>query len=109
MQKQIAPNHLEWQSTPSENLVSSFPERSRQETNQQSIQTKESVSIVEKIFREKISRSIYPDFRYSCHFCGILDVFIKVTKSKGTIEIDCLDCKKVWIDNVNGVNTSCLF
>jgi hypothetical protein len=108
MQKQTTPNHLEWQSAPSENLVSNFPERSRQEISQHSIQANEFVSIVEKIFRERISRHIYPDFRYSCHYCGTLDVFIKVSKSTGTIEIDCLECKKIWIDNVNGVNTSCL-
>ena len=77
-------------------------------TNQQSIDANESVSIVEKIFREKVSKMIYPDFRYSCHYCGTLDVFIKLSKSQGIIEIDCLDCKKVWLDNVNGVKTTCL-
>ena len=106
MQKQIIPNNLEWQSAPSENLVFSSPERSRQETSPQNIN--DSVSLVELIFREKISRRIYPDFRYSCHCCGTLDVFIKVSKLKRIIEIDCLDCKKVWIDNVNGVKTTCL-
>lgn len=108
MQKQIEPNHLEWQSAPSKNLVSSFPERSRQETSQQSIKANDSVTLVERIFREKISKLTYPDFRYFCHYCGTLDVFIKVSKSAGTIEIDCLDCKKVWIENVNGVNMPCL-
>ena len=77
-------------------------------TSQQNIDANESVSIVEKIFREKVSKTIYPDFRYSCHYCGTLDVFIKLSKSKGIIQIDCLDCKKVWIDNVNGVKTACL-
>lgn len=75
-------------------------------TNQQSIDANESVSTVEKIFREKVSKTLYPDFRYSCHYCGTLDVFIKLSKSKGIIEIDCLDCKKVWTDNVNEVKTT---
>ncbi len=108
MQKQIAPNCLEWQSAPSKNLVSSFPETSRQETNLQNNQTNGSISIVEKIFRERITKHIYPDFRYSCHYCGTLDVIIKKFESTKTIEIKCLDCKKVWVDNVNGVATSCL-
>ena len=108
MQKQITPNSLEWQSAPSDNLVNGFPERSRQKNEEQNIVVNDSVSIIEKIFQDRISRHIYPDFRYSCHYCGTLDVFIKVSKSRETIEIDCLDCKKVWLDNVNGVNMLCL-
>lgn len=108
MQKQIIPNHLEWQSAPSKNLVFDFPETSRQENNKHNTKTNDSVSIIERIFRDEISRHIYPDFRYSCHYCGTLDIFIKVSKSIGIIEINCLDCKRVEIFNVNGVNASSL-
>ena len=107
MQKQTFPNHLGWQSAPSENLVLTFPERSRQKNHEQN-KTDSSASIVEKIFREKISRHVYPDFRYACHYCGTLDVFIRVSKSRETVEVDCLDCKQVWAENVNGVIASCI-
>lgn len=108
MQKQIFPNHLEWQSAPSENLVFNFPERSRQKHERQNIKANESVSTIEQIFREEISRHLYPDFRYSCPYCGTLDVSLKVSKSRWAIDVECLDCKKVSMDPVNGVNTSCL-
>ncbi len=104
MQKQIFPNHLEWESAPSENLVSSFPERSRQKNYRHSIKAKEYGSI-EKIFREEISRRVYPDFRYSCPYCGTLDVIVKVSKSRWALEINCLECKKISLDHVNGGNT----
>ena len=107
MQKQIFPNSLEWQSAPSENLVLNFPEKSRQKNYRQSMKTKQFVTI-EKIFREEISRHIYPDFRYSCPYCGTLDVLVKASKSRWALEINCLDCMKVSLDPVNGGNTSCL-
>lgn len=107
MQKQITPKYLVWESAPSENLVSSLPERSRQKNYRQNRKAKEFVSI-EKIFREEISRHIYPDCRYSCPYCGTLDVLIKVSKLRWALEINCLDCKKVSIDPVNRGNTSCL-
>ena len=107
MQKQIFPNSLEWQSAPSENLVCGIPEKSRQKNYRQNMKTKKFVTI-EQIFREEISRHIYPDFRYSCPCCGALDVIVKASKSKWALEINCLDCKKVSLDPVNGENTSCL-
>ena len=108
MQKQIIPSNLEWQSAPLENLVSSFPERSRQKNWKYNTKPKELVSTIEQIFREEISRHVYPDFRYSCLYCGALDVLVKVSKSIWALEINCLDCKKVSTYTANGVNTSCL-
>ena len=106
MQKQIIPSDLEWQSAPSKNLVSNFPDRSRQK-NKQNIKSNESVSIAQ-IFSEEISRYIYPDLRYSCSYCGTLDVLIKVSKSRWAVEIKCLDCKKVSMESVDGGDVSCL-
>jgi len=108
MQKQIISSYLEWQSVPSENLVSSFPERSRQKNWKHNIKPKESTSTIKQIFREEISRHIYPDFRYSCPYCGTLNVLVNVSKSIWALEINCLDCKKVSMYTTNGVNTSCL-
>ena len=108
MQKQIIPNNLEWQSAPSDNLVFSSPEQSRQETIQHNVQANRYVSPVEQVFQKEISKYAYPDFRYSCPACGTLDVFIRISKSGQSIEIDCLECKTVSIDNKNGVNGTCL-
>jgi len=108
MQKQIIPNDLEWQSAPSDNLVFSSPEQSRQETSQQNMQTPRYISPVEQIFQKEISKYVYPDFRYSCPNCGTLDVFIRISKSNQSIEIDCLECKTISIDNENGVKHTCL-
>ena len=69
MQKQLTPNCLVWASAPSENLVFSLPEKSRQKNYRNSVKTKEFVSI-EQIFQEEIFRNTYPDFRYSCPYCG---------------------------------------
>ena len=108
MQKQITPNHLEWQSAPSENLVFSFPEKSRRKTNKQGRMGDASTLTIDQIFKEEISRHVYPDFRYSCPYCGTLDVLVKISTSRWAMEINCLDCKKVSIDPVNGGNVSCL-
>jgi hypothetical protein len=108
MQKQIIPSHLEWQSAPSENLVSSFPEKSRQKINKHSKIVNESILTIDQIFKEEISRYVYPDIRYSCPYCGTMDVLIKVSTSRWAIEIDCLDCKKISLAPVNGGDMSCL-
>lgn len=106
MQNQkIIPNNLEWQSAPSKSLVLHFPERSRNKNDEQNTN---SVSIIEEIFRDKISGCIYPDFRYYCHYCGKFDVFLKASPSKGTIEVCCLECKKVLTVNVGNGTTKCL-
>ena len=106
MQIKPSPTNLEWQSAPSKNLVFNFPDKSRQENGLQNIKTK-SVSVIEQIFQDEIYRCAHTDLRYSCPACGTLDVMIRVSSSGKNLEIDCLDCKKVSICNVDGVKAKC--
>jgi hypothetical protein len=40
----------------------------------------------------------YPDFRYFCPSCGSLDVCIVINEKTRKMSVDCLDCKKLWIE-----------
>ena len=51
------------------------------------------------LFLSKLIANIpYPNFRFFCPFCASLDVFITIDNSDD-FSVDCLDCKKRWIDS----------
>lgn len=41
--------------------------------------------------------STYPKFQLFCPYCASMDIFVTIEKSNH-LEVDCLDCKKIWID-----------
>lgn len=53
----------------------------------------------EGVFANLIKRTPYPNFRFFCPFCSSLDVFITIDKIFDHYTVDCLDCKKRWIDS----------
>lgn len=56
---------------------------------------KHSVSFLNRL----IEKTPYPNFRFFCPYCASLDVFITFDKSSNDFSVDCLDCKKRWIDS----------
>jgi len=56
--------------------------------------------MLEVILKQLLENAPYPDFRYFCPLCGSLDVCITSHKKSEKITVDCLDCKKVWIEGV---------
>lgn len=52
----------------------------------------------ELVLSEVFKKSPYPNFRFFCPYCASLDVFIIFEKTLNHLTIDCLDCKKRWID-----------
>lgn len=45
-----------------------------------------------------IKKMPYPNFRFFCPYCASLDIFITLDKTKDSHFVDCLECKKRWID-----------
>lgn len=53
----------------------------------------------ESFFNKLITKVPYPNFRFFCPFCASVDVFITFDKPNNDFSVDCLDCKKRWIDS----------
>ena len=45
-----------------------------------------------------IKSVLYPDFRFSCQFCGSLDVMVRMDIFSNPSVIKCLDCGKNELD-----------
>jgi len=98
MNKLILTNEIR-QSEPKKNLVLGNPVKEGLKLGQ-----KNRDSILESLFNRKvilkqlIENTSYPDFRYFCPSCGTLDVCIIINEKSKKITVDCLECKKVWIE-----------
>jgi len=53
----------------------------------------------EKVLTKLITRTPYPNFRFFCPYCASLDIFITMDKTCKHLTVECLDCKKSWIDS----------
>jgi RNase P subunit RPR2 len=53
----------------------------------------------EAVLMNLITRAPHPNFRFFCPYCASLDVFITIDKTSNHLTVDCLDCKKRWIDS----------
>ncbi len=99
MQTKLISKEIVGQYAPKENLVTSKPVKSIQElVKRHNKPTIDSTSNMEEILSQIISKAPYPDFRYCCPFCGVLDVFIQIDEELQLIRVHCLDCNKVWIE-----------
>lgn len=86
---------MDWQTEPTKNLVSKDPVRISSK-----FEKKETTKIATlERFQKIIHNRSYPDYRYSCAYCGTLDVFMTVNESTETIVIGCLDCNKIWFED----------
>lgn len=60
---------------------------------------RKNISYHESFFNKLIRKAPYPNFRFFCPFCASVDVFITFDKTSDDFSVDCLDCKKRWIDS----------
>lgn len=99
MQTKLISKEFERQYAPKENLVTSVPVKSIQKlVNSYNRSAIDSSSNLKYTLTKITSKAPYPDFRYCCPFCGVLDVFIQIDEEMQIIRVHCLDCKKVWIE-----------
>lgn len=56
------------------------------------------VSNLEGVLAKLTRGRPYPNFRFFCPYCASLDVFITIDKNTSDLSVDCLDCKKIWVD-----------
>lgn len=81
------------------NKIPNFSEKSANKNNNQIPKSKnESPVNFDKVLFKLIKRFPYPNFRFFCPYCSSLDVFITIEKSSKHLIIDCLECKKNWVD-----------
>ena len=110
--QRISHEKMIWQSEPKENLVSSVPvkEGSKLENKTPKEEILISSSWGETTLKQFLENTPYPDFRYFCPSCGSLDVCITINRQSQKMIVDCLDCKKEWIQGYfhKGKASSCL-
>ena len=58
----------------------------------------EQITNFEEVLIKLTKRTPYPNFRFFCPYCASLDVFITIDKISNELSVDCLDCKKIWIE-----------
>jgi hypothetical protein len=88
------------QPEPTKNLVlsNSLKEDSKLKDQKNNDSLLESWPKGKTILKHLVENPPYPDFRYFCPSCSSLDVCIRVNEKTGKISVDCLECKKLWID-----------
>jgi hypothetical protein len=87
---------MDWQTEPTKKLVTNDPARIGSKFELKKDATR--IQLLETL-QKIIQNPPYPDYRYSCVYCGSLDVFITVNGDTKTIHISCLDCNKVWFED----------
>jgi hypothetical protein len=88
---------MDWQIEPAKKLVTNDPVRIDSKFE---LEKKDTTRIpLWKLLQKIIQNPPYQDYRYSCVYCGSLDVFITVNEDTGTIHISCLDCNKIWFED----------
>lgn len=86
---------MNWQTEPTKTLVSKDPVRIGSKFELEIETTR--IPLLETL-QKIIENPPYPDYRFSCVYCGSLDVFITLNSGTQTIDIDCLDCNKKWFE-----------
>lgn len=99
---QISLKKMIWQLKSKENMVTKFPVKKglKLEDKKSKDPTLKYSPMLKVILKQLLENAPYPDFRYFCPLCGSLDVCITSHKKSEKITVDCLDCKKVWIEGV---------
>ena len=88
---------MDWQIEPTKKLVTNDPAKIGSKFG---LGKKDATRIqLWKLLQKIIQNPPYPDYRYSCTFCGSLDVFITVNRDAESINISCLDCNKIWFED----------
>jgi len=88
---------IDWQTEPTKTLVSKDPVRIGSKFEQGKNETTR-IPLLESL-QKIIQNPPYPDYRFSCVYCGSLDVFITVNGETQAIDIDCLECNKKWFED----------
>jgi len=57
-----------------------------------------SPAVLKKNRNDVIKSVLYPDFRFSCQFCGSLDVMVRMDIFSNPSVIKCLDCRRNELD-----------
>jgi len=87
---------MDWQTEPTKTLVSKDPVRIGSKFELEKETTR--VPLLEML-QKIMENPPYPDYRFSCVYCGSIDVFITLNGGTQIIDIDCLDCNKKWFED----------